>query len=266
MMDLPPNTAGPVRATALAATAIVLSLLFRACVPLLLDQTSPARMGKPPRIACRIPLVPEQAVEERLFEPKTLPEPSAPPEPDMPIPAIDLPEIAPPEIQLAEAPSLDINAQTPVTAPLTDLALRIDTPPTKLPSLSGLAVKPGANQLAMDLKPHKLCLHAKTTAMGHRFNLDQVDQRPEGISTMQPLYPYRAKQLAIEGYVTVRFLVSQTGSVLDLSILEAKPVGVFEQAVENTVRRWRFKPARKNGQPVETWVKTSIEFRLDHAS
>lgn len=266
MIDLPPNTAGPVRAIALAVTAIVLSLLFLACVPLLLDQTSPARLRKPPRIACRIPLVPEQALQDRLFEKETLSAPLTPPEPEMAIPAIDLPEIAPPEIQSADSKAPDIIIETLVPVPLAAMALHVDTPPTKLPSLSGLAIKPSVNQLAMDLKPRKRYLPATTPAMSHRFNLDEVDQRPEGISTMQPLYPYRAKQLAIEGYVTVRFLVSQTGSVLDLNILEAKPVGFFEQAVENTIRRWRFKPARKNGQPVETWVKTSIEFRLNKAS
>jgi protein TonB len=259
MIAILPNSTEAARTASLAAAAIVISLVVLACVPLLLDQTSPARLEDPTRTARNIPLVPEKTLEERLFEQQEQPEPP-PPEPEMETPPVELPEIAPPDIQTPAPARPDMMAAMPATLPA------IDLPAQAALSLRGLAVRPGNHRLAMHIRPGKLHLPVTAPSAKSRFNLDEVDRQPRGISTMQPLYPYQARRMAIEGYVTVRFLVSHTGSVHELTILKAEPEGIFEQAVKSTVRHWRFKPGQKNGRPVATWVKTSIEFKLQDAS
>jgi len=57
-----------------------------------------------------------------------------------------------------------------------------------------------------------------------------------------PSYPSRARRRRIEGEVTVRFTVTTTGSVGDLSVVSASPPGLFEQATLEAVRRWRYPP------------------------
>lgn len=263
-MTIRPSTKHGAKTAVLIAAAAVIGLLMLACVPLLLDQTSPLRLQQQDRTAHRVALVPEMPPEQRLFEQEA---PPAPPVPEFSVPPVALQEFTPPDIR---PPAPDCPA--PATAPPSPVALSSATAlPIELPAqaalrVRGLAVRPASSQLAMNFRPSKLQLPATAPEMGYRFNLDEVDRHPEGIATLQPPYPFQARRLAVEGYVCVRFLVSRTGAVNELTILKAEPEGFFEQTVKNTVRRWRFKPAQKNGRPVETWVKQNIEFKLQDAS
>jgi protein TonB len=90
-----------------------------------------------------------------------------------------------------------------------------------------------------------------------------VDRAPVVTSRVPPTYPYRARRRGIEGAVTVRFLVDRRGEVQGLTIVDSRPPGVFDQAVRDTVTRWRFRPGLKDGEAVETWVQTTIRFRLE---
>lgn len=89
-----------------------------------------------------------------------------------------------------------------------------------------------------------------------------VDEPP--VVQSRPLtYPERAKQRNIEGRVVISALVGTDGRVRQMQILEANPPGVFEQAVQNAVPNWTFRPARYNGEAVETWVTIPIPFSLN---
>jgi protein TonB len=90
----------------------------------------------------------------------------------------------------------------------------------------------------------------------------EIDEQPVGIATIKPVYPFHARRRGTEGYVTVQFLVDRAGEVQELSIVEAKPSGVFERSVRKTVPRWRFRPGKKDGRAVETWVRMTIRFEL----
>jgi len=94
------------------------------------------------------------------------------------------------------------------------------------------------------------------------FSLRQVDQKPRIISRIQPIYPHRARQKGISGKVTLKFLVTESGSVKKISVLSAKPEGVFEDSAVSAVRKWRFEPGRLDGEPVPTWVKLPVSFTL----
>ena len=95
------------------------------------------------------------------------------------------------------------------------------------------------------------------------FDVDEVDVIPRAISTVQPFYPYRAKRLSTGGYVTISFLVDINGEVSKLIIVESNPHGIFDQSVRDTVTKWKFTPGRKDGKPVRTWLRKTIEFTLD---
>ncbi|WP_124329516.1 energy transducer TonB [Desulfonema ishimotonii] len=95
------------------------------------------------------------------------------------------------------------------------------------------------------------------------FGVGDVDQVPEIVKKVEPMYPYRARRRNIHGEVVVRFLVSAAGHVERPSIVEARPGGVFEKSVLQAVRRWRFKPGYFKGKPVPTWVVLPIRFNLN---
>jgi protein TonB len=92
---------------------------------------------------------------------------------------------------------------------------------------------------------------------------DTVDEPPVKRNAPTPPYPERAKQREIQGQVRVSLLVGAQGNVKRLKILESSPPGVFDEVVRNTVSNWTFRPARYNGEPVETWVTVPIPFRLN---
>ena len=94
------------------------------------------------------------------------------------------------------------------------------------------------------------------------FDMADVDQQPQPIVSTEPVYPERPLRLGIEGKVVVKFLVASDGSVQQVEIIEAKPEGLFEEAVLKAVASWRFRPGTIAGKPVSSWWSREIEFEL----
>ena len=65
-----------------------------------------------------------------------------------------------------------------------------------------------------------------------------------------PIYPRRASQREIEGYVDVYFDVTKFGATENIQVQAAEPPGYFEESAIKAVKRWRFQPVVKNGEPV----------------
>jgi len=95
------------------------------------------------------------------------------------------------------------------------------------------------------------------------FSIGEVDQAPQILQKIDPVYPYRAKRRNIKGSVTVKFLVSPSGYVEKVSVVKADPKGIFEKNVLQAIKQWKFKPGIWQGKPVPTWVVVPIQFTLD---
>lgn len=95
------------------------------------------------------------------------------------------------------------------------------------------------------------------------FDSDALDQPLTPLSQSPFIYPLRAKRLGIEGWVKVKLLISTSGDVEQVHILEAQPQEMFESTVERGIRRWRFTPGTVQGEPVRSWVITTIRFELE---
>jgi protein TonB len=95
------------------------------------------------------------------------------------------------------------------------------------------------------------------------FNSGDLDQPPEKVWQTKPAYPYKARQRNIEGYVKVKMLVRADGTVGEVSVLDAKPKGLFDEAAMKAVPQWRFQPGIIDGQAVPSWVVTTIRFTLN---
>ncbi|MFO7608454.1 MAG: energy transducer TonB [Candidatus Krumholzibacteriia bacterium] len=95
------------------------------------------------------------------------------------------------------------------------------------------------------------------------FDSMDLDQAPQAMVRVPPDYPYGARERGLEGYVAVKFLVREDGSVGNVNVLKAKPEGMFEDAVRRALPRWTFQPGRIGGNPVASWVVTTIRFDLN---
>jgi protein TonB len=94
------------------------------------------------------------------------------------------------------------------------------------------------------------------------FDETDLDQVPHALAKPQPIYPYQAQQMEIEGWVTVRFLVGTDGTVSQVTAMGASPEGLFEDSVLRTVPHWRFSPGMIAGKAVPSWVENTIRFEL----
>lgn len=77
-----------------------------------------------------------------------------------------------------------------------------------------------------------------------------------------PEYPMSAMGNRIEGYVLLRFTVTETGTVADPEVLRADPPNIFDRAAMRAVLRWKYQPQLANGKPVSVITYTRIVFQM----
>ena len=78
-----------------------------------------------------------------------------------------------------------------------------------------------------------------------------------------PTFPAGALQRRLSGWVEVQFVVKSDGLVSDVIIMGAEPVGIFEQAAVDAVKKWRYKPAQRDGHAVDQRARLRMKFALD---
>jgi periplasmic protein TonB len=78
-----------------------------------------------------------------------------------------------------------------------------------------------------------------------------------------PVYPMRALQRRLEGWVVVEFVVTASGSVRDVVVVESSEP-MFEQAAIDAAMKFRYKPRIVDGEPVAVaGVQNRITFKLN---
>lgn len=82
------------------------------------------------------------------------------------------------------------------------------------------------------------------------------------IAAAQPEYPLEAARNQTSGYVVVAFTVAADGSVQDPHVVSSSPRGVFDRAGIQAVRRSKYEPAMKGGQPVASNLQRRMDFKF----
>ena len=83
------------------------------------------------------------------------------------------------------------------------------------------------------------------------------------IVRVSAVYPRRALQRGIEGYVDVEFTVSKLGSVANPKVIQASPAGIFDQAALDATLKYKYKPRVVNGEPMAvSGVEVRVKFEL----
>ncbi|MCH9696144.1 MAG: energy transducer TonB [Gammaproteobacteria bacterium] len=75
-----------------------------------------------------------------------------------------------------------------------------------------------------------------------------------------PEYPISALARGTEGYVILRFTVTESGSVEDPVVLRAEPPRVFNRAALRAVVRFKYQPQFVDGKPVRVKTYTRLTF------
>lgn len=83
------------------------------------------------------------------------------------------------------------------------------------------------------------------------------------VSAPAPAYPRVAMAGHMQGTVTLRVLVDEAGKPVDVIVENSSGHPVLDKAARDQVlARWRFQPAKANGQPVRAWARIPVTFNL----
>lgn len=86
-------------------------------------------------------------------------------------------------------------------------------------------------------------------------------QQARLIRSFPPAYPELARSTRVSGDVIVDALIDATGKVTSVKVVSG-PV-LLQQAAIETVRQWKYEPARLDGKPVATHLSVTVRFRLN---
>jgi protein TonB len=84
---------------------------------------------------------------------------------------------------------------------------------------------------------------------------------PRGVSMPEPEYSDHARRKKISGSVLVGMLVEPDGTVRDVKVTKSLEKSLDQQAIA-AVRKWKFEPGTKDGQPVAVHVDAEVTFRI----
>src|SRR5262245_2928600 len=164
-----------------------------------------------------------------IIEPQ--PTPSAPkPPPEAPKPKRDPPRppprpvALPPPIIAAEAPPVEAAAEAP--APVAVAPEPEPAPPPK----PVLLIPPSFNAAYLD--------------------------------NPAPTYPSASRRFGEEGQVVLRVYVNARGLADKVELSQSSGYDRLDRVALDTVRQWRFVPARRGDEAVSAWVLVPIAFRL----
>ena len=85
------------------------------------------------------------------------------------------------------------------------------------------------------------------------------------IVKVRPKYPQRALSRGIEGSVTMKFTVTESGTVEDPVVFESDPPGIFDRVATDAVLLYKYRPKVVDGEPVRVeGVKNKIVFAIEN--
>lgn len=142
----------------------------------------------------------------------------------------------------------------------------IERRPTPLPQPTQLAAPVDAPApIAATVPPAPTVVAAPTpaapapapapTATQPRFDADYLDNP-------KPAYPALSRRLAEQGRVVLRVHVEADGRAAEVQLHTSSGSPRLDQSALDTVRRWKFVPARLGQTPTAAWVLVPIAFIL----
>jgi TonB family protein len=85
---------------------------------------------------------------------------------------------------------------------------------------------------------------------------------PRATHTPKPGYSSLALQAKFRGTLVLKIVIDKAGKISRIRLERALGMGLDENAMEE-VKRWRFNPATRNGEPVAVEMNIEISFNLD---
>jgi len=183
--------------------------------------------------------------------PAVTPEPQTLPRQTLPAPAKSPPLAVPPSPVVQSSPQ-------PVPAPSPEALPRAVVPSPVQTSL------PAALPSAASREAPGPQVNIPLTVDSRYYATRELDPLPAALHKPDPVYPPQAEDQGVSGSVLLRLHLEADGSISQTEVVSATPAGVFgdlfKKSALDSIRTLRFRPAKRNGQPVRALVEFRVVF------
>ena len=100
---------------------------------------------------------------------------------------------------------------------------------------------------------------------GQVLSSKKVDSKVVITSKPPPSYTKEARRNGVQGFVSLKLLMSADGKISRIRVVKGLPAGLTESAIKAACKI-KFKPATKDGNAVAQWVVAEYVFRLADSS
>jgi protein TonB len=165
-----------------------------------------------------------------------------------------------------------VKSSTPASddaPPFSATTERAALPPLQVEVVAGnrhMAVPAKSNAIHLDVDSGatssaapNATVEARTVNGNDRVQLSPQTAQSVSVS-VPPDYPLLARQMKVQGAVSLQALISRDGSIQELQILSGP--GILATAAREAVKQWHFKPYLQNGHPVETQARITVNFTI----
>ncbi|ARU04895.1 hypothetical protein CCO03_09560 [Comamonas serinivorans] len=83
------------------------------------------------------------------------------------------------------------------------------------------------------------------------------------LNNPKPEYPRASREMGEEGTTLLRVLVSADGRAEQVEVKRSSGYDRLDQSALRAVRKWRFRPGTRNGEPYSAWFDLPIVFNLE---
>jgi protein TonB len=150
-------------------------------------------------------------------------------------------------------------------APFSATTERAVLPPLQVEVVAGnrhIAVPAKSNAIHLDVDSGATSSASGAPATGVNAAGSQLSpQATQNVTvSVAPDYPLLARQMKVQGAVSLQALISRDGTIQELQILSGP--AILAAAAREAVKQWHFKPYLQNGQAVETQARITVNFTI----
>lgn len=166
--------------------------------------------------------------------------------------------VSPPKAQVKPPPAEIPPRPKPVAKQPPPEPLPVITAPVEVPSPSPVVVPPPPPppEPAPVVAVPPPVMVAPPVVTAPIFAADYLDNPA-------PAYPALSRRSGEQGRVVLRVLVNPSGTADEVEVRASSGYTRLDDAARDTVRRWRFVPAKRGDQAIAAWVLIPISFRLE---
>lgn len=136
-----------------------------------------------------------------------------------------------------------------------------------MPALNGLTPFPPPSSIHHDLRHPVHSIVAKQKILRDQIADRKGKRQPvRPAKAERPPYPQIAREQGWEGTVVLRLQVDRRGMVTSVTTQKSSGFPLLDESAKQSVKSWRFEPAKDGEFPIPVTVDLPIRFDLDEPS